>query len=231
MTTIKQVAAVLPAAGVGRRMQSEIPKQYLQLGDATVLQWTVRALNQDPRVTKIYIATSAADPYFSTLHFDSRCTIQRVDGGATRAASVAAGVRAAATDGFQWVAVHDAARPCLGAAELSSVLDAALSDSVGALLALPVADTLKHADGQQRCDKSIAREYLWQAQTPQVFRTAELLRGWLKFGTEHHEFTDEASVLEALGQRPKLVIGRRSNFKITQPGDEEIARLLLVNKE
>lgn len=231
MTTIKQVAAVIPAAGIGRRMQSEYPKQYLQLGHQTVLEWTVQALCQDPRISHIYIATSSDDPYFSAQQFKVKQPIVRVQGGATRAASVAAGVAAAVADGFSWVAVHDAARPCLTAAELTAVLDAALNDPVGALLALPVADTLKRSEAYQRSSGSVSREQLWQAQTPQVFPAAELQRGWQLLGTEHPDLTDEASVMEALGLQPQLVVGRRSNIKITQPGDEAIARLIVLEKE
>ncbi|MGQ4275995.1 2-C-methyl-D-erythritol 4-phosphate cytidylyltransferase [Pseudidiomarina sp. E22-M8] len=231
MTTIKRVAAVIPAAGIGRRMQSEYPKQYLKLGQQTVLEWTVQALCQDPRISQIYIATSSDDPYFAAQQFKVAQPIVQVEGGMTRAASVAAGVNAAMADGFSWVAVHDAARPCLTAAELAAVLDAALGDPAGALLALPVADTLKRSGSAQRSLGSVARGQLWHALTPQVFPAAELQRGWQQLGTDHADFTDEASVMEALGLQPRLVLGRRSNLKITQPGDEDIARLIVLEKE
>ncbi|MDN7123597.1 2-C-methyl-D-erythritol 4-phosphate cytidylyltransferase [Pseudidiomarina terrestris] len=229
MTKSEQVAAVIPAAGIGQRMQSELPKQYLKLGGRSVLEWTVRAISQDPRIRAIYIAISPDDPYFQQQHFASACPIVAVEGGATRAASVAAGVERAVADGFTWVAVHDAARPCLTAAELEQVVTTALADEVGALLALPVADTLKRSSKTRRSEGSVAREHLWQAQTPQVFRAADLQRGWQQLGTDHPQLTDEASVLEALGLQPQLVPGRRSNIKITQPGDDAIARLLLFD--
>lgn len=228
MTQNNRVAAVVPAAGVGQRMQSKQPKQYLKLAGVTVLERTVQALSQDPRIQHIFIATSSDDPYFSTLTFATAIPITRVTGGASRAASVQSGVAAAVAAGFKWVAVHDAARPCLSAEELTAVLDTALADSVGALLGLPVADTLKRQDDQLRVAATVAREQLWQALTPQVFRSEELLSGLLELGADNPQLTDEASVIEALGKQPKLVQGKRSNLKITLPGDEQLAELWLA---
>lgn len=228
MSQNNSVAAVVPAAGVGQRMQSTQPKQYLRLAGATVLEQTVKALLQDSRIAHIYIATSAADPFFPKLSFASERPITRVDGGATRAASVQSGVAAAHAAGFTWVAVHDAARPCLTAQELTTVLDEALADDVGALLALPVADTLKREGDNLRVQATVAREQLWQALTPQVFRSEALLNGFAQLGVDNPQLTDEASVIEALGQQPKLVQGKRSNIKITLPGDEQLAQLWLT---
>ena len=231
MTITNAVAAVVPAAGIGSRMQTEIPKQYLKLGDWTVLQWTLRALQQDPRIQHIFVATQADDPFFSQLTFSPAVAVTQVDGGSSRAASVAAGVAAAHAAGFQWVAVHDAARPCLSKAELTAVIDAALRDEVGAILALPVADTLKRSLDGQHIVESVDRRQLWQAQTPQVFRSEALLTGLQQLGTDHPALTDEASVFELRGLQPTLVLGRRQNLKITQPGDELIATALLQDKE
>lgn len=228
MIQSNSVAAVVPAAGVGRRMQSSQPKQYLNVAGLTVLEHTVRALCQDPRIRHIFIAISADDPFFASLNFNTTLPITRVDGGASRAASVQSGVAAALAAGYQWVAVHDAARPCLSADELNKVLDEALADSVGALLALPVADTLKRADAAERIEATIDREQLWQALTPQVFRSEELLSGLQSLGADNPQLTDEASVIEALGRQPKLVQGKRSNLKITLPGDEQLAALWLA---
>ncbi len=231
MTQNNRVAAVVPAAGVGRRMQSSQPKQYLQLGGVTVLEHTIMALSQDPRIEHIFIATSTDDPYFTQLTFKTTTPVTQVNGGATRAASVERGVAAAVHAGFTWVAVHDAARPCLTAPELKQVLDQALADEVGALLALPVGDTLKREGADQTVLSTVDRSQLWQAQTPQVFRSEALLSGLLQLGVDNPQLTDEASVLEALGKRPKLVQGQRSNIKITLPGDEKLAELWLTAKK
>lgn len=228
MTITNQVAVVVPAAGVGRRMQSAVPKQYLQLGPHAVLQWTLQAVTQDPRVTHVFVALHADDPYFNELDVRLTVPLSTVIGGATRAASVAAGVAAAQQAGYEWVAVHDAARPCLTARELTEVLDVALTDEVGAILALPVADTLKRATATERIDATVPRAQLWQALTPQVFRCAALLHGLETLGVTHPELTDEASVFEALGQAPKLVVGQRTNLKITLPGDDALAQLILM---
>lgn len=230
MSQNNSVAAVVPAAGVGQRMQSTQPKQYLRLAGLTVLERTVAALLQDPRIAHVFIATNADDPYFSTLTFPSDRPITRVDGGATRAASVQSAVIAACAAGFEWVAVHDAARPCLTAQELVSVLDEALVDEVGALLALPVADTVKREGDKHRVQTTVIRDHLWQALTPQVFRSSMLLKGFSQLGVDNPQITDESSVIEALGLQPKLVQGQRSNIKITLPGDEHLAQLWLTTK-
>lgn len=231
MNQNNRIAAVVPAAGVGSRMQSAQPKQYLRLAGATVLEHTLAALQHDPRIEHIFVVTSADDPYFSALPLTIRVPLTRVDGGATRAASVHNGVAAAVAAGFTWVAVHDAARPCLSADELTAVIDSALADEVGALLALPVADTLKRASEAARAQATVSREDLWQALTPQVFRGQELLNGLIELGVDNPQLTDEASVMEALGQQPKLVQGKRSNIKITLPGDDRLAAMWLAAKD
>ena len=126
-----------------------------------------------------------------------------------------------------WVLVHDAARPCLSAAQLEHLLVAAGNDPVGGLLAVPVADTLKRADATQRVSATEPRAGLWQAQTPQMFRHAMLLQALQQ--ADAAMITDEASAIEALGHRPLLVAADNSNFKVTYPRDLHLARLILEN--
>lgn len=226
MNQTDRVAAVIPAAGIGARMQLEQPKQYLALAGLTVLEWSVQAMRMDPRIEHVFIALAEDDPFFAQLPLASDVNITTVIGGATRAGSVLAASHAAQQAGFNWVAVHDAARPCLHVQELGEVLDVALSDEVGALLALPAADTLKQSL-HQRAQQTLDRAQVWQALTPQVFRTAQLINGITEMGVDHAMLTDESSVFEAQQKFPRLVVGRRSNLKITQPGDEAIALALL----
>lgn len=227
MTKQQSVAAVIPAAGIGQRMQAAIPKQYLQLGNATVLEHSIRAMARDPRVGAIFVATAPDDAWFDSLTIDVPIPVIRVDGGATRAQSVAAGVTAAQRAGYRYVAVHDAARPCLARSELAAVIEHGLEHSAGALLALPVADTIKRASNSGYALETVPREGLWQALTPQVFAISVLLDAWRMVGVDDPHLTDEASAIEALGLQPRLVMGRRTNIKITQPGDEAIAAALL----
>src|SRR5207247_3423036 len=144
---------------------------------------------------------------------------------ATRGDSVLNGIIAAASlvDPNDWMLVHDAVRPCLGSAELRRLIDEAGGDEVGGILAIPVADTLKRADDEQRIAATEPRDGLWRAQTPQMFRHSMLLRAL----REAEHVTDEASAVEALGYKPKLVEGSTKNMKITFAADLEIAERLL----
>lgn len=148
-------------------------------------------------------------------------------GGASRRESVLNGLvaAAAAVDPNDWILVHDAARPCLGRIELRRLIQEAGKDEVGGILAVPVSDTLKRADEEGHILATEPRDHLWQAQTPQMFRHGMLLRALR--GVEH--VTDEASAIEALGHRPKLVEGSTKNLKVTFPADLEIAERLIGN--
>ena len=231
MSTTHTIAAVVPAAGIGRRMQTQgVPKQYLRLHGVTVLEHSLRALTADPRIGEIIVAVAADDRWFAELDLTALnpVVITPVQGGTSRAASVLAGVQLARQQGYRWVVVHDAARPCLTAAELTAVVDAGLSDPAGALLALPCSDTMKRTDAQQRAVANVDRSQLWHALTPQVFATELLLQALLQQGVDDPNLTDEAAAIQALGFTPQLVMGQRSNLKITQPGDEFIAAALLA---
>ena len=146
-------------------------------------------------------------------------------GGASRRDSVLNGLVAAASavDPNDWILVHDAARPCLGRPELRRLIEEVGKDEVGGILAVPVADTLKRGDEERRIVATEPREGLWQAQTPQMFRHGMLLRALRD--AEH--VTDEASAVERLGYKPKLVEGSTKNLKVTFPADLEIAEGIL----
>jgi len=146
-------------------------------------------------------------------------------GGASRRDSVLNGLIAAASlvDPNDWMLVHDAARPCLGKTELRRLIDEVSRDEVGGILAVPVADTLKRADAERRIAATVPRDGLWQAQTPQMFRQGLLLRA-LRGAVN---VTDEASAVEALGYKPRLIEGSTKNLKVTFPADLEMAELIL----
>ena len=144
-------------------------------------------------------------------------------GGATRAASVMNGLLASELEPDDWVLVHDAARPCLSQEQLARLIGELRNDEVGGILAVPVADTLKRADGARCIARTENREGLWQAQTPQMFRAGLLLRGL----QTAPQVTDEAAAVEAMGLHPKLVLSEPSNFKVTYVQDLLLAELLL----
>lgn len=223
--------ALIPAAGSGARMGKSLPKQYLELAGKPMIYHALRRLVETPRIRRVYVVIAAEDKRWDSYdwrEFAPRLTVLRC-GGATRADSVCNGLAAMAGEvaAQDWVLVHDAARPCLSAAQLEHLLDAAGNDSVGGLLAVPVADTLKRADVTQRVGATEPRAGLWQAQTPQMFRHAMLLQALQQADTAM--ITDEASAIEALGHRPLLVAADNSNFKVTYPRDLYLARLILEN--
>lgn len=164
--TFPGICAVVPAAGFGRRMQTECPKQYLSIGNKTILEHAVAALLADPRVQRVVIAVSPGDRRFSQLPLAQHPQITVVDGGAERADSVLAGLQALPE--AQWVLVHDAARPCLHQDDLSRLLALCETSRVGGILAAPVRDTMKRAEpGKTAVAHTVDRNDLWHALTPQ----------------------------------------------------------------
>lgn len=218
--------ALIPAAGSGSRLGAELPKQYLPLGRATMLEHAVAALLADPRVERVLVVVTPDDRRIDALRFDARVTVARV-GGASRAASVRAGLdmlRDVATDD-DWVLVHDAARPCLSREDLVALIDTVVDDPVGGLLAVPLADTLKRGEGN-RVAATIDRANLWRAATPQMFRLG-LLRTALDAPGMLGRATDEASAVEQLGHAPRLVACHATNLKVTTADDLPLARAIL----
>jgi 2-C-methyl-D-erythritol 4-phosphate cytidylyltransferase len=220
---------LIPAAGAGSRMGSELPKQYLPLLGKPLIHHTLSAFCTHPAVTRVVVAISPEDRFwedYDSCDFADRVTVLRC-GGDTRAATVLNTLQALSGELSEddWVLVHDAARPCITTQLLDRLFTELLNDAVGGLLAVPVADTLKRADADQRVDHTEPRAGLWQAQTPQMFRYALLKQGLQAIGTDAP--TDEAQAVEHLGLSPKLVLGERNNLKVTFPEDLDMARMLL----
>jgi len=225
-TTSPRYIALIPAAGVGARMAANGPKQYIALGGKPMLRHTVDAFAASPLIAHTYVVVSAEDPHIATVipNRDS-VTVLRC-GGATRMESVKNGL--AALHGIvgadDWILVHDAARPGLNAALVERLITRTGNHAVGGLLALPVVDTVKR-DVAGQVD-TIARDGLWLAQTPQMFRY-QLLRNALAAVVDPATITDDASAVEALGLAPLLVEGHPCNLKVTRPDDVRIAEMYL----
>ena len=226
--------AVIPAAGTGRRFGAEMPKQYLPLNGEPLIRHTLRALLSDPRIDRVVVVLSPEDTIWSDRclppETSARVAITRT-GGATRADSVSNGISWLKSNAHvnpeDWVLVHDAARPCLGLAQLVSLIDTLTDDPVGGLLAIPVADTLKRADATSHIEETVDRQRLWQAQTPQMFRI-DALQTALTTG-DLAGITDEASAIERLGLKPRLVPGSLTNLKVTYPEDLPLAAMILAS--
>jgi 2-C-methyl-D-erythritol 4-phosphate cytidylyltransferase len=225
------VYALVPAAGAGSRVGSAAPKQFASLCGQPVLAHALRALLGETRIVTAFVVLSPDDHLFREhdwKEFGPRLA-PLYCGGATRSASVANGLAAIAdvVELDDWVLVHDAARPCLQTADVGLLIDKVRDDEIGGLLATPVADTLKLGGEDQRVSRTIERTGLWQALTPQMFRMGILLRALESARAAGVETTDEASAIERLGGRARLVQGSRSNVKITFAEDIELAAKIL----
>ena len=230
MTASQKIWAVVPAAGVGKRMNADRPKQYLELAGKTVIEHTLSRLLQAEVFAAVAVAISEEDPYWSELSIASHEKIITAAGGKERADSVLSGlhaIRTQATDD-DWVLVHDAARPCITRADIHHLIGSLINDEVGGILALPCADTLKNVQGKNILG-TVDRSVIWRALTPQMFRY-----GTLKTALEHAVgnpvITDEASALELQGLQPKIVEGRPDNIKITRPEDLALAQFFMAQQ-
>lgn len=219
--------AVVPAAGVGKRMQADRPKQYLPLAGKTVIEHTLSRLLQSGAFQAVAVAISVEDPYWPELAISKHPAVITAPGGKERADSVLSALyalqdRAAEDD---WVLVHDAARPCLTANDIRLLINTLKEDAVGGILALSSHDTLKQVESGSIL-ATVDRKHIWRALTPQMFRYG-MLRDALRQAEGNPAVTDEASALEMLGFRPKIVEGRPDNIKITRPEDLALAEFYL----
>ncbi len=220
--------AVIPAAGRGARFGGDIPKQYLELAGRPLIGHALDTLLSHPQVAGAMVALAADDshwPDWSELHGKP---VLRCIGGGERADSVLAALQAlppeAGDDAL--VLVHDAARPNLRHVDLHRLIEAANAHVDGAILAAPVRDTLKRADGDGRIVGTEPRECLWRALTPQAFRRGALTAALLQARADGIVVTDEAMAMEHGGAHPRLIEGREDNLKITTPNDLAMAEYL-----
>lgn len=221
--------AIMPAAGRGSRFGAGTPKQYLTVAGLTLIEHSLRALLGHPEVDGVMVALSPEDPYWAGWREMEGKPIYTCLGGAQRADSVLAALQAlpATISEDQWVLVHDAARPCLRAVDLSRLLALGRAEPVGAILAAPVRDTIKRADGESRSSMTEPREALWRALTPQLFRRGGLTRALESAMRVGANITDEAMAMERLGLKPLLVEGSEDNIKVTTPSDLALAEFIL----
>jgi 2-C-methyl-D-erythritol 4-phosphate cytidylyltransferase len=224
--------AVIAAAGGGARMRAGKPKQYLKLRGRSVLEYSIAPLRDAPWIDGVVVVLAPADEEFGRLALGRHWKVHTAAGGLTRAESVLAGLRRVAELAkaeAPYVLVHDAARPCLARQDLERLRDEATGEH-GGLLAVPMADTVKRAEGTHAAS-TVNRRELWRAQTPQMFRLDVLRRALEDCGERGVEVTDEAGAMEAAGYRPRLVHGREGNIKVTYPDDLALAEFWLERQE
>jgi len=224
--------ALIPAAGFGSRMGGETPKQYLSVLGRPLIHYAVATLCRHAMISRVYVVLAPEDHLWRSYDWTAFAGKLKplYCGGAERFESVRNGLDAIRAEvGFDdWVLVHDAARPGLNAELLDRLIGEIGDDPFGGLLAVPVADTLKRADADNRVLRTESRDKLWQAQTPQMFRYGLLQRALsLLDGTP---VTDEAQAVERMGFQAKLVVGNVTNFKVTYPQDTKLAELILGGK-
>ncbi|MGH8254293.1 MAG: 2-C-methyl-D-erythritol 4-phosphate cytidylyltransferase [Steroidobacteraceae bacterium] len=223
---------VTPAAGAGRRFGGALPKQHWPLASSTVLEVALQPFVADARCAAIALALDADTLRDKSLHARLPAKVFTVAGGPNRSDSVLRGLEAltdtaAASD---WVLVHDAARPCLSARDLDSLLLAGAAHADGALLAAPVRDTLKLANATRLCERTVERADLWRALTPQMFRLGALLSALRAAHASGRTPTDEAQAMEWQGANALLVEAADANIKITNREDLVVAEAILAER-
>lgn len=223
----QHIVALIPAAGVGERMKADCPKQYLPIAGETtptVLETCVASLNKVTCLTRLIVAVSSKDGYVDTLNLPHAEVFRT--GGATRAETVRNTLQALAGDSLEstLVLVHDAARPLVDPKDVEALIDAAAHEAEtapenGAVLGIPVADTVKRVNGEGVITEDLSREGLVRIATPQAFRGDVLLKAL----TEHTDVTDESSAIRAAGGRVTVVPASPAVLKLTRPADRDLA--------
>lgn len=236
MSNADGIWGLIPAAGVGLRMGSATPKQYLLLRGRPVILHTLERLCHYPRLSGVMVGISTQDRHWQSYATEAERLpkfLGTYPGGETRGHTVLNGLKALAAHAHDsdWVLVHDAVRPCVRLSDIDTLVNAVGSEEEGGLLALPMADTVKRADKAGRVDETVSRESLWRALTPQMFRIGTLRGALQQALAGGSEITDEAASIEAVGGKPRLVAGHADNIKITMPGDLTLAELFLKQQE
>lgn len=222
--------AIVPAAGAGKRMQADRPKQYLKLIDKSVIEHTLLRLLQSDVFTAIVVAIGSpteTDAYWPELELSKHEKVITAPGGKERADSVLSALQAICNQAADndWVLVHDAARPCITPLDIHHLIESLKDDDIGGILALSSPDTLKSVQGNHIIG-TVDRNRIWRALTPQMFRYG-LLKSALEEAKGNPCITDEASALELKGLQPKIVEGRSDNIKITRPEDLALAKFYM----
>ncbi len=226
---MSDIWAVIPAAGIGKRSGLLTPKQYLPLHGKPMIQHALERLLSHSAVVGAVVALHPADQHWPGWSKLLGKPIRTVIGGATRAASVRAAVTALidSKSADAWALVHDAARPCVSAGELTRLITTATNANQPCILGLPVTDTVKRVDSSQRIEATVPRETLWRALTPQLCRADLLLAALDHAEQQGVDITDESSALEAMDVYPAIVPGEPTNIKLTTPADIALVELFL----
>lgn len=231
------ITVVIPAAGVGKRMQADCPKQYLMINEYTILEHTVYRLLSHPNIDNVIIALGDKDEYFPATSLYHHKSVKTVVGGKERVDSVLAGLKSIDTNTDVWVMVHDAARPCVTHADITQLITTCITNRQGGLLGSQVRDTMKQSQPMKqqhsnhvKCSvvaNTIDRSALWHAFTPQMYQKDELIHAIESALNNGQTITDESSAIEMIGLSSLLIEGRSDNIKITRQDDLAMATFIL----
>lgn len=224
----RDLIAVIPAAGIGKRVGAMIPKQYLPLLGKTIIEHSLTPFINHPEITRVVVSLAENDQWFTNLAIAKHPKIETVVGGAERVDSVLAALNMIA--GEDYVLVHDAARPCITASDINKLIEQVKSDQQGAILACKVRDTMKRSGGNESIVCTVERENLWHALTPQMFINKQLIDA-ISCATYPKKITDEASALEMCNLPVTIVEGRSDNLKVTREEDLQLAAFYLSQGE
>lgn len=236
---IKQtpLVAVVPAAGVGKRMLTRCPKQYLKIDGMTILEHTVNRLLSYSAIDQVIVVLGDGDEYFQSTSLAENPQVETVIGGQERVDSVLAGLDAVDQSKYFWVLVHDAARPCFSHQDLGKLIKQCQQNNVGGLLASPVRDTMKLSQGSRNTNgrlevkETVDRNNLWHALTPQMYPVTQLIAAIKHAQAESFDITDESSAIEHANLPGIIVEGSSENLKITRPEDLTLATFILVQQK
>jgi len=220
---------VIPAAGVGKRMGVDKPKQYISVKDKTILEHTINCFIDREEIEAVVVVISKEDEYWPSLDIAKHDKVITAPGGVERYHSVANGLQVLQDKAGDndWVLVHDAARPCLNQSAIDRLMIELRTHEVGGILALPCRDTMKRANELAEIVETVERESLWHAQTPQMFKYGKLYSAIEKILKDNIVVTDEAMAIELSGYKPLLVQGHQENIKVTHKDDLQYLELFL----
>jgi len=226
--TQRKLVAVIAAAGIGKRVGADIPKQYLKLLDKTIIEHSINPFVEHPDIVQVVVSIAKNDRWFRSLNIAKNSKIRLVEGGDERVDSVLAALKV--IDDNDYVLVHDAARPCITRFDIDKLINYVCANNAGAILASKVTDTMKRSYPNGQIKKTVERNDLWHALTPQMFENKTLQKAILAVN-EPHLITDEASAIEMCGLPVHLVEGRSDNLKVTREEDLQIAALYLSRSQ
>jgi 2-C-methyl-D-erythritol 4-phosphate cytidylyltransferase len=235
-TTKPTIWAIIPAAGSGKRMLTDLPKQYLDLFGRPVIEHTLTRLLDFGQVAGAVVALRHGDPHWKGIHLNSTKPVHITPGGEERCHSVINALQLLSRQpGYDAATcqalVHDAVRPCVRTADIEKLIAVVGGSEAGGLLGMPVRDTMKRLDVDAAVVETVNRENLWHALTPQLFGCEILSKTLQQAIDDGYLVTDESSAMEHAGYHPQLVSGSEDNIKITRPGDLELAAYYLRKME